>query len=613
MKTAQTFALVKTLFFCGISGDDHTAVLTLDARLYLWGDNSNEQISHWLEKEDSSSPKRFHKNGQNIFDVQCGQQSTYIITNNFERYELSRFKYFAGINIAEECTACGKCDQQQQQRQANSPIDYLFLASKQYLVIGTAWKPLRFEKYLTFEQQFLQDCLQNVRPGVEHFMRTLSRNINIKHPQLYRKFCQQYINITKLSAKNITTIMNFARYKIDFVAFIRYHIEYTHVFRQYAKLYSNILCSDDFQLAQQALIPKADFVSKFSIPLHHTSNYMDFIHDLLATHGSDGRFLHTALGEWQRLNTDIEGELKSANLTINFWMKNLKNIPHTLQRPDRRYILDSKNTSYSLKLMSSSRFKSNWFILFNDMFCHCTGNSSAAIKQYPLKTLWVFDISQPNTQIEFESTAVVQHGPMEEVEKGISQLAAKLKNMSTFLLRIETPEDQLMLTAPSQEVHQQWKDQLEHQIKCVTGKAHNNSQRRTTSYTFSDKNRIYPGCRYLGQWDSGHMNGIGALEYPDGRMYTGQIDHNIISGYGRLVSTTCTYEGHFADGHYHGFGTLEMHQTNENYEGYFKNGLKHGFGIQQYFDTNRTYIGEWANDLPNGYGVDDSENGKYMG
>lgn len=370
------------------------------------------------------------------------------------------------------------------------------------MIGAAAWKPLRFEKYLTFEQQFLQDCLQNVRPGVEHFLRTLTRNINIKHPQLYRKFCQQYLNITKLSAKNIATILNFACYKIDFIAFIRYHIEYTHVFRQYAKLYSDILCSNDFQLAQQAIIPKADFVSKFSIPLHHTSNYMDFINDLLESDdcsNADDRILQTALGEWKRLNADIDCELKSANLTINFWMKNLKNIPYSLQRPDRRYILDSRMSQYPLKLMSSSRFKSNWFILFNDIFCHSTGNSSSAIKLYSLKTLWIFDNSHSNTTIEFEPTPQQpQHSASEDVEKEVRQLAAKLKNTPAFLLRIETPEDQLMLIAPSQEVHQHWKDQLEKQIKEVTGKANNNSQRRTTSYKFSDKHRVYPACRYLG-------------------------------------------------------------------------------------------------------------------
>lgn len=551
--------------------------------------------------------------------MQCGQQSTYIITNSFERYELNRSKYFAGINIKDKCCAADGEQQQDQQ-----PIDYLFLASKQYLVIGTAWKALRFEKYLTFEQQFLQDCLQNVRPSVEHFLRTLSRNINIKHPQLYRKFCQQYINITKLSAKNIATILNFACHKIDFVAFIRYHMEYTHVFRRYAKLYSDILCSDDFQLAQQAIIPKADFVSKFSIPLHHTSNYLDFINDLLASKSSDSRFLHIAYDEWERCNAHIDAELKSANLTINFWTKNLKNSLHTLQRPDRRYILDSKNPQYPLKLMSSSRFKSNWFILFNDIFCHSTGNSSSTIKQYALKTLWVFDNSHlNNATIECESTAQQQQqqsgsgGASDEVsasDKEARQSAAKLKPTPTFLLRIETPEDQLMLIASSEAVHQHWKEQLENQLRYVTGKANNSSQRRTTSYTFSDKHRNYAACKYLGQWESGTMHGIGALKYPDGRMYTGQIDHNVINGYGRFVSRTIsTYEGRFLDGHFHGFGTLEMHQTNENYEGYFRNGLKHGFGIQQYFDTNRTYIGEWANDLPNGYGVDDSENGKYMG
>ncbi|XP_055309142.1 alsin homolog [Sitodiplosis mosellana] len=569
------------------SGDEYTAALTLDARLYLWGDNSNEQISHWLEKEDYSSPKRFYKPEQNIFGVQCGQHSTFILTNNLDRYELSRNKHFPSINISHEYTD----DYGQHQS------DYLLLASRQYLVVGTVYRPLRFEKYLEFEQQFLQDILQNTRKNIEHFLRTLSRNIQIKHPQLYRQFAQQYNSITELAAKNIASLLKFACQKCDHtaIAFIQHHTEYVHLFRQYCKLYCETICSDDFVRASQIIIPNADFTSKFSIPLQHTANYVDFIRELIEVNGGEnGLYLKSVLSHWEKYRHEVDEMLKSANLTINFWTANQKVVPPTLQIPERRFIMDSKE--FSLKLLPSSRFKSNWFILFNDIFCHSTGSSSS-LKQYSLKTLWISNV----------------------VDKDVSpssSSSSSSSNVRKYAFKIITPEEQFLVSAPSNDVKLKWLQAFEYHIKDALGKVNSKSTfvRRTTAYTFSDKHRIYPLCKYLGQWYYGKMDGIGCIEYPDARIYTGQIKMNSITGYGRLTcpNSDC-YEGRFVEGKFDGFGTLETHQSNENYEGHFKNGQKNGFGIL--IDNMRTYIGEFMNGSPCGYGVvDDADSGeKYMG
>lgn len=567
------------------TGDEHSAALTLDARLYLWGDNSNEQISHWLEKEDCSSPKRFFKAEQNIFSMQCGQQSTYILTNNLDRYELSRNRHFPKIGISNECN----------EDYINHQSDYLFLASSQYLIVGTVYRPLRFEMYLKFEQQFLQDILQKTRPNIENFLRTLSRNIQIKHRQLYRQFALQYNTITELSAKNIASLLKFACHKCDFIAipFIRHHVEYTTAFRTYCKLYCETICSDDFGHFNQIIVPNADFISKFSTPLHHTTNYIDCIRELIEMNGEND-MLQTALHQWQQFLREVDEMRKSADSTILFWTTNQKTIPSTLQIPERRFIMDSKD--FSLKLLPSSRFKSNWFILFNDIFCHSTGSSSS-LKQYPLKTLWVSNV----------------------VDKDVSPSSSTSTASSTirkYAFKIITPEEQFLVSAPSNEIKMKWLQSFEHYIKVSLGKMNSKSNfmRRTTAYTFSDKHRVYPLCKYLGQWYYGKMDGIGCIEYTDGRIYTGQIKANVVNGYGRLTySNVDCYEGRFIDGKFDGFGTLETHQTNENYEGHFKNGLKHGFGIL--IDNMRTYIGEFSNGSPCGYGVlDDSESGaKYMG
>lgn len=566
------------------SGDEHTAALTLDARLYLWGDNTNEQISHWLDKEDCSSPKRFYKTEQNVFDVQCGQSSTYVLTNNLDRYELSRNKHFPSISISQEYS----------EEYNRHQSDYLFLASKQYLIVGSVYRPLRFEKYLKFEQQFLQDILQKTRPNIEHFLRVLSRNIQIKHPQLYRQFAQQYSSITDLLANNIASLLKFSCQRIDFTAitFVRNHTEYIHIFRQYCKCYCETICSDDFSRASQIIIPNSDFMSKFSIPLQHTSNYVDFIRELLEIH-PENYLLKTSLKHWDQFRREVDEMFKSADFTIKFWTANQKNIPPALQLPERRFIIDSKE--FSLKLLPSSRFKSNWFILFNDIFCHSTGSTSS-FKQYSLKTLWISNV----------------------VDKDVSpsSSASSSSQVRKYAFKIVTPEEQFLVSASSNDIKMKWLQSFEYNIKNTLGKVNSKSNflRRTTTYTFSDKHRIYPMCKYLGQWYYGKMDGIGCIEYPDGRIYTGQIKANCITGYGRLTySNSDCYEGRFFDGKFHGYGSLETHQTNESYEGHFQNGFKHGFGILN--DNMRTHMGEFVNGSPCGYGVmDDSESGeKYMG
>lgn len=559
------------------TGDEHTAALTLDGRLYLWGDNSNEQISHWLDKEDCSSPRRFHKNEQNILGVQCGQCSTFILTNNLERYELSRNKHFASIHIS-------KTDESHQ---------HLFLANKQYLVIGNMFGTLKFEQFLKIEQQFLQDILQKTRPSVEHFIRTIDRNNIFKYPNLYRQFFQQYNCITELSATNIHSILRYSRGLSDFdaIAFIRNYREFIHTYRLYTKFYCDIICSDDFARTHQIIIPNTDFTSKFSVPLQHTINYIEFLTELFALNHTNA-LLQKALDQWHDYRREMDLMLKAANTTITFWITNQKLIPNTLQLPERRVIIDSKDQP--LKLLPSSRFKTNWFILFNDLFCHSTGSSSS-IKQYPLKTVWITNI----------------------IDKDVSPSTSTTNLVRKYAMKIVTPEEQFTISATSNDVKMKWLDAIEQQIKENCGKTNakmNFLVRRTTTYTFSDKHRVYPMCKYLGQWNYGKMHGLGCIEFPDRRIYTGQFDSNVISGYGRLtIPNVSCYEGRFVDGKYNGFGTLETHPLNENYEGFFKAGNKHGFGILT--DNNRTYIGGFAGGLQHGYGVlDNSDNGeKYMG
>lgn len=568
------------------TGDEHSAVLTLDGRLYLWGDNCNEQISHWLEKEDCSAPKRFYKTEQNVLGVQCGQKSTYVLTNTLERYELSRSKYFPNIDI-NIMEAVG--DEETPTPSQTLP-NGLFLASKKYLIISNAFRQLVHEKYLKFEQQFLQDILQNTRPHLEHFMRQIARNDDPHIAQLFQKFVLHYNRCTELTALNVHTMGDFVGHTADShsMAFVRHHLEFIHVYRLYTQLYCDIICSDDASRA--TIMPNAEFLPKFSTPILHIGNYVEFITELLTTHAPDDERLKSVQCHWQQLANEVDIICRSAERTRDFWMANKKLVPPPWQRPDRRLVLDSKDVP--LKLLMSSRFKTNWFVLFNDSFCHGTG-TVASLKAYPLETVWVTNV----------------------IEKDLSpaSMATASPTVQKYALKITTPEKVFLVSCQSDETKTVWLETIEQYVQLALGE-HSTRSVRYTAHTFSDKHPVYPSCRYTGQWNNGgKMHGYGCLEYPDGRVYIGQLDMNVISGYGRLNCLGSSYyQGSFADGKFNGFGEFKLSHS-DTYEGYFRNGLKHGFGMAN--ENNRTYIGEFIDGLKRGYGVlDDCDSGeKYMG
>lgn len=68
-------------------GSDHTAALTIDGRLFLWGFNNCGQISSDLLIQDQSSPTEYKdedngKDVNNVLSVACGSNSTVIIFND---------------------------------------------------------------------------------------------------------------------------------------------------------------------------------------------------------------------------------------------------------------------------------------------------------------------------------------------------------------------------------------------------------------------------------------------------------------------------------------------------------------------------------------------------
>lgn len=518
-----------------------------------------------------------------MLQVQCGQYSTYILTNNLERFEFSRNKHFASIPIDSSGS--------------HGDADFTFLANKQLLVVSTAIPPLKYEKYVKFEQQFVQDILQIGVPFYPKFTHSLNRSGLKQTVSIYKDFFRLYQNIADLTAINIQTMLTFARglrgSSAMSVACVGSHHEFIHVYRAYTQQYCEIICSSDYQKTCNTIIPNTDFASKFLKPSHHISNYIELIAELVAAEPNGEQF-KLAHSHWTQFRAEMNAMIAEADKTLAFWQTNVKQLPATLQIASRRIVIDSKELP--LKLLPASRFTSNWFILFSDVFCHSYGST---IKQYPLKTLWINSVTD------------------KDAIAGSSSSSSSANGQRKYALKITTPEEQFVVSAQSNEVKMRWFQLIEEYIRVALGKVNaktTNLIYRVTSHVFSDKHKVYPNCKYIGQWYFGKMHGTGHLEWSDGRVFTGQFDMNVQNGQGRLVvpNVSC-YEGQFINGKYHGVGTMKLQHLNGTIEGCFRNGLEHGHCTL--IDDHKTYYGEYQNGARNGYGVlDDSNTGeKYMG
>lgn len=84
-------------------------------------------------------------------------------------------------------------------------------------------------------------------------------------------------------------------------------------------------------------------------------------------------------------------------------------------------------------------------------------------------------------------------------------------------------------------------------------------------------------AKYIGTFKGAAKHGHGVLKFKDGLEYKGQIEENIISGYGIAIL------------------------KDRIYEGFWENNQKHGLGLEKCSDG-RLYVGSFATDRKEGYG-----------
>ncbi|KAG4078536.1 hypothetical protein HA402_009248 [Bradysia odoriphaga] len=435
-------------------GNDHSVAITLDGRLFLWGNNSEQQIST-EEVQDVSSPRRY-RHAQNVLDVACGSHSTIILHNDLQIKEICRQQ--------SDSSPHQKTFKYLENDESKSKESTSFILASQSLTIQNHSTFSPIEKHLNSEQKFLQETLSTYQSILKPFRKKLyfiNKNPTIDH------LCQQYLNILNMTAVNLKSMIDYYNGIISYhdILFLVNSTEMTALYRAYTTCFCDVVVMQGFSNENLVLGKLKDPRKVFMAPFQRVWCYVDFICHLLETTSQNNAFLDEKRSVWERYKIEKDLAIELADKTAKFWESNGKSLALRLQASERRLIIESKDVT--LKLMASNRFSSHWFILFSDVFCHHT---SSTLQLLPLNTLW------------------------------ISALLDIENRKNSF--KITSPEECLILMAQDHDSKMKWIEATELGIKsCLELTASSIVPKfRNAAYTFSEKHLKYPRAKYIGQW-----------------------------------------------------------------------------------------------------------------
>lgn len=424
----------------------------LTGRLFLWGNNSHQQIST-EEIADVSAPRRY-RNAQNILDVACGGYKTIILHNDLHIKEIGK--------QLPDSSSQQKLFKSLENDENKSKINTALILAANNVVIQNHSTLVPIEKHLNSEQKFLQETLNTYQNILKPFRKKLyfiNKNPTIDH------LCQQYLNLLNMTAVNLKSMLDYYNGIIGFhdILFLVSSTEMTASYRAYTTCFCDVVVMHGFS-SESILLDKVKDPRKiFMAPFQRVWSYVDFICHLLEM-TTNKTFLDEKRSVWEKYKIEKDLAIELADKTAKFWETNGKSLAPKLQSSERRLIIDSKEVS--LKLMSSNRFSSHWFILFSDTFCH----NSSTLQLYPLNTLWI----SPLLDIENRKNA----------------------------FKISIPEDTVILVAQDHDSKTKWIEAIELGIKsCLELTEFSVVPKfRNANYIFSEKHLKYARAKYFRQW-----------------------------------------------------------------------------------------------------------------
>ncbi|CAH0557543.1 unnamed protein product [Brassicogethes aeneus] len=565
----------------------HAAVLTLDGRAFIWGQNDHNQVTA-ENNSDQSSPKLYSSPNQNerVKDIVCGEHFTTLLTN---RHNVVYF----GKGTRNSFNFHNNNDENNDAENKVNCFTNL-LSSKQYTLLNNGrCEDDNILEFINQEQKMLEEML-----AVHlHIIKPLQKkNITSSIASLLETLCRTYSDLLYFWVANIQSLIEYSNGLISMgeIIIFKYQEEHVHVYKKYLDTIHNIISVNGFANISKLLeVPAALYKLKSDVFTKKEKNNEEAISTFLSTpaarldhYTAIIQHLCTEKNKWADFIAYYESNKKQAELTNAFWVNGGKQVEF-LKSPDRRLIKDSHKDP--INLLGAGRFSSHWFILFNDLFVHFNGSTAS---QFQLPMIWIEPVQQDENSQQQQ-----QH-----------QISLKM------------PEDSLTLVATEAEGKIEWYRALQHAVlNCLNKReALQPPMVRSGSHTFV-KAGFFKDATYTGRWSQAKMHGYGQVEWPDGKTYAGQFCNNQLNGYGEMtIPNIGCYEGQWKENQKNGLGCLK-YSNSDIYQGHFKDGQPHGHGFLRKgnFMASRAsfYIGDWVSGSKSGYGVmDDIVAGeKYIG
>ncbi|XP_078407551.1 alsin [Cetorhinus maximus] len=615
-----------------VAGAYHSLALTARSQVYSWGCNTYGQLGH---TESPTVMPRLIKIPEDVrvWDMAAGQGHSLFLADG---ESLQPNVYYSGQQVLREAgnTDHGHSSIQQPVLQSDCSklgyINSLFAGGQMCLALSDknvmgyiaslhelASSERRFHcKLSDVKNQILKPLL-----GLDNLASILGSTLS----QLLQDTASKFSKLCYLIGQHSVTLNKFLHSSKDVKTLVM--LEHSNIFLDTFKEYSgsvgNFLVVGGFQaLAKPTVelfnrnletlqqlsevtdesVHAADLLhTLFYMPTSHLHEYARVLLKLATCFevvSKEYYKLQEVSCQCEALGLYLKKKRKEAECTYNFW----KTFPgkmtafltrhfstDSLRKPERRLICESSNRG--LTLQHAGRFSINWFILFNDALVHAQFSTHHI---FPLVTLWV----EPH----FEESS------------------------SPNALKITTAEEQFILTAASPQEKTRWLRAINQTVDQALSGAQDylapglgSNMRaeppisRTASYTFYKDPRLKEAT-YEGRWLSGKPHGKGVLQWPDGRMYTGDFRNGLEDGYGEYIIPNKAlkkndhYQGHWKDGKMNGHG-IYKYATGEVYEGCFQDNMRHGHGLLRSGKLTSScpsmFIGQWAQDKKMGYGMFD--------
>ncbi|XP_075155254.1 amyotrophic lateral sclerosis 2 [Haematobia irritans] len=585
-ETIVAIEKLKDIGVCSLAtGRDHTVVRAIDGSFYHWGLNSKQQLTIESNVYELSSPTEFTLNfsslndtKENILEACCGDYRTVLLNTRGELFEgekqlLHQEKDFVTL----------------QMKDMSKQSFPLLLASSNL----TIYNRRKFKRQYCIVHHHLQNQIRNML-GYRKRLICIQRLVHKVLLKDLQMLCTQWENVLYIVVAMLNSLEQLYRSDYDDTSqllIVAHFRDYLEIFENYGKSFCDLDSIDGFAVVQKlfqqspneditsspssssssllADCNKDEFLKIFKCPLQFLPIITQFLETIQKISGN----CNIELSSWLEFVRCNRKDMELAEYTRDFWQSNQKNAKIcNFKRKERRVILSSSTVpikqSHTIMGLTTPIF-----ILFSDCLCQVVNH----VVTYPLEAMWI-------------------------------------KKDGDCGILIKTPEKKFTLTARNPYDKDLWYDQLESSIKSILNLPEKAKipEVRSIQYNFSTHSN-YSGANVKGNFSNAVMHGKCVLKYPNGKIYSGDVIHGVIEGYGRMfLPKVGLYKGYFKNGKFCGNGTLIIREK-EIYEGNFRNGLFNGHGHMQ--TSEYIYVGEFQDNLKWGYGVLDNlaTGDKYIG